>query len=293
MNTPFVKGPIQMLFSALCFAVMAYFAKLASANIPGSEVVFFRFLLGVVVALILAAIGRVDLRATRRELLVARGVFGGTAILLYFIAMDRGSMTNSTVLNDTYPIFVTMIAGFFLKERVSLLTWLCLAVAWVGVGLLIHPNLHHVYWPDILALLSGILSALAVLVVRQLRQNGESAWTVFFYLSLFGLLVSFFFAIPVWKWPDGRAGFFLTATALTGLIAQVTMTSAYKYCSASVGSILSMTTMVFAAVFGMAWLGEKLSAGEATGALLIALGGAAMAWLSNKEPETAVSQISA
>jgi drug/metabolite transporter (DMT)-like permease len=283
VNASLLKGPIQMLFSAFCFAVMAYFAKLASVNVPGPEVVFFRFLLGVVAAWFLAALGRVDLRTSRRDLLFARGIFGGTAILLYFIAMAKGSMTNSTVLNNTYPIFVTMIAAFFMKERVSVFTWLCLIVSWAGVGLLIHPDLHRIFWPDILALISGILSAFAVLVVRQLRQNGESAWTVFFYLSIFGLLVSLVFAIPVWQWPDATAWLFLLATAVTGLVAQITMTSAYKYCSAATGSILSMTTMVFAAVFGMAWLGEKLSTGEAMGAVLIALGGGAIAWMSNKE----------
>ncbi len=272
-----------MLFSAFCFAVMAYFAKLASATIPGSEVVFFRFLLGVVVAIILAAFGRVDLKATRRDLLIARGIFGGSAIILYFMAIAGGSLTNSTVLNNTYPIFATLIAVLVLKEKVPSSTWFSLIIAWVGVGFLIHPDFRHLFWPDLLGLASGVISGFAIVVVRELRKNGEPAWTVFFYLSLFGLVASLFFAIPEWVWPKPFAWWYLFATAALGLVAQVTMTSAYKYCSASSGSILSMTTMVFAALFGLVGLGETLSGPEALGAALIGVGGGLIAWLGNQD----------
>ncbi len=283
MRQSLVKGPIQMLFSAFCFAVMAYFAKLASATIPGSEVVFFRFLLGVIVAIILAAFGRVDLKATRRDLLIARGVFGGSAIILYFMAIAGGSLTNSTVLNNTYPIFATLIAVLALKEKVPSSTWFSLIIAWVGVGFLIHPDFQQLFWPDLLGLASGVISGFAIVIVRELRKNGEPAWTVFFYLSLFGLVASFFFAIPEWVWPNPLAWWYLFATAVLGLVAQVTMTSAYKYCSASSGSILSMTTMVFAAFFGMVGLGETLTGPEALGALLIGVGGGLVAWLGNQD----------
>ena len=43
-----------------------------------------------------------------------------------------------------------------------------------------------------------------------------------------------------------------------------------------------MTTMVFAAVFGLIWLGERLSPGEAGGAILIAISGVLIAWLGDR-----------
>ncbi len=283
MSPTIVKGPLQMIVSSFFFGLMAFYAKLASVTVSGQEVVFFRFLLGVIAALIMAALGRVDLRAQRKDLLIARGIFGGTAILLYFAAIAGGSVINSTVLNNSYPIYIVPLAALFLKEKITWPVCLSLLAAWFGVGLLVHPDFTRIFWPDLLALASGIVSACAIVVVRQLRKSGEPAWTVFFYLSIFGLIASLVCSLPVWVWPDANAWIYLSLTAVTGLFAQVMMTSAYKYINASAGSILSMTTMVFGSIFGLIGLGETMTFGEAAGALLIALGGGMVAWLNSRE----------
>jgi drug/metabolite transporter (DMT)-like permease len=280
MTSSFIKGPLQMIASSFFFALMAYYAKLASARIPAVEVAFIRFAVGALAVLILASFGRVDLRTRNKGLLIMRGTFGGVAILLYFLAMAGGSMTNSTILNSTYPIFSTLLAIFTLHERISWPTGLSLAVAWIGVGFLMHPDFHHVYWPDLLGLLSGVLSGLAVTMVRELRLNNESAWNVFFYLSVFGCLFSLLLAVPVWVWPNLRYWILLLVTGLLALIAQLMMTSAYKYCSTALGGVLSMTTMIFTAILGIFIVGERLTEGETVGALLILFGSILVVWLT-------------
>ncbi|HBE80015.1 MAG TPA: hypothetical protein DDW65_19880 [Firmicutes bacterium] len=275
-----VKGPLQMIASSLFFALMAYYAKLASAQIPGAEVTFIRFALGVVAVLFLAAFGFVDLRTRHKGLLVMRGTFGGVAVLLYFLALAGGSMTNSTILNNSYPIFSTVMAVFTLQEGISWATGLSLLVAWIGVGFLIHPNFHHLYWPDLMGLISGILSGVAVAMVRELRIKNESAWNVFFYLSLFGCIFSLLVALPVWVWPDWHYSLLLLITGILALAAQLMMTSAYKYCSTALGGVLSMTTMVFTAVLGICLVGERLTLGESVGAFLIIFGSIWVAWLT-------------
>jgi drug/metabolite transporter (DMT)-like permease len=97
-----IKGPLQMLASSLLFALMAYFAKLASTQVPAVEVAFIRFAVGTIVVLILAAFRIVDLRTSHKGLLFMRGTFGGVSVLLYFLALSGGSLTNSTILNNSY-----------------------------------------------------------------------------------------------------------------------------------------------------------------------------------------------
>lgn len=276
MNTSFVRGPLQMLFSALCFAVMALFAKLSAARVPGSEVAFVRFGFGIVVSLILATLGKVDLRTANRRLLILRGIFGAGGILLYFLALAGGSLTNATILNNAYPLFGAVVAAVVLGEPIGFVTGVCLVTAAVGMGLLVHPDFRHLFWPDWVALLSALLSGFAVVIIRELRRSGESTWTVFFYLSIFGFVASAFLAIPAWVWPDPRTAAYILLMAALGMIAQVTMTAAYKYCSTAVGGVLSMAMMLFAALLGLVTLGERLSLGEALGAALIALSSVAV-----------------
>ena len=52
------------------------------------------------------------------------------------------------------------------------------------------------------------------------------------------------------------------------------MTAAYKYCTASVGSVLSMSTALFASFIGIAFLGDKLTLIEGAGAFMILLSSA-------------------
>lgn len=282
MSSHFIKGPLQMLGSTIFMALMAYCAKLASAQIPGEEIALIRFIVGIATALILAGFGAVNLKTGNKRLLILRGTFGGLSILLYFLAMAKGSMTNSTILNNTFPIFATLIAAFTLHESLSWITGISLLVAWTGVGFLVHPDFHRIFWPDWIALLSGVLGGMAVVIVRELRQLNESSWSVFFYLSIFGCLFSLLVAIPVWVWPDLRNWLFVLAAGFFGLLGQLMATSAYRYCSMAVGGVLSMATIVFTAFAGITILGERPSSGEAVGAFLITAGSVLIVWLTGK-----------
>lgn len=278
-----VKGPVQMLGSSLLFAIMAYFVKKATmAGVPGAEVALIRFSFGLLTAICLGATGRINLRSSRKLLLVARGVFGGGAIILYFLALQNGTVTHGTILNNTYPIFAAVVAAVLLKEKMKWSVGLCLVTTWIGLGMLIHPEPGLFRFSDFLALCSGILGGIAVTIVRQLRRDGESAWSIFFYLSLFGWLASLMIALKDWVAPEPFAWVYMLLAAGLGMVAQVMMTSAYKYCQTAVGGILSMTTMVFSTFFGLTFLGERLLRIEAVGAVVVVLGSAWAVYEANR-----------
>lgn len=265
------KGPVMMLASALLFAVMGVFVKLASAALPAEEIAFVRFLFGVVVCLGLAANGSISLASEKKMLLLVRGVFGGLAVLLFFLAIGRGSLTNATVLNNTYPIFATIIAGICLHERPGGVGLCALGLAVVGVILLTNPDFGHLRVADLYGLTSGILAGVAIVVIRELRKT-ESAWSVFFWLSLFGMAFSGALALQRIVIPSLAGGIYMFLAAFFGMVAQVLMTSAYRFCTTSVGSVLSISTVLFSAVFGLLFLGDRLTVGEGVGAIIVVVG---------------------
>src|SRR6059036_3425356 len=71
-----------MAASAVCFALMALAAKLASARLSGVEVAFMRFAIMAVPVLAVPRLLRQALDFQRVDLLIYRGLFGGLAILL-------------------------------------------------------------------------------------------------------------------------------------------------------------------------------------------------------------------
>ncbi|MEW6266349.1 MAG: DMT family transporter [Thermodesulfobacteriota bacterium] len=277
-----VKGYLQMLCSSLAFALMVYFAKIAITEIPGPEITFFRFTIGLALVLGLSALGKVNLHATRKGLLVARSIMGGLAVLLLFMALTHGKMTNVTVLNSTHPLFAMIAAGLFLHERIHLVAVMSMAVSLLGIVLLINPDFNYVNLSDLLALASGMLAGLIMVTIREMRVSGESTWTILFYFTICGSIISLTISIPMWVWPSLRAGLNLLLVAGLSFIAQVTMTSSYKYCNVSVGGILSMTTIVFSAMIGYLVLGEKLTFSETLGGVLIVGGNVGILWFENR-----------
>jgi len=124
-----------MAASAVCFALMALAAKLASARLAGSEVAFMRFAIMAVPVLIVPRLLRQALDFQRLDLLIYRGIFGGLAILLYFLAIAHIPVGIATLLNYVSPVFSVAFAAIFLGERVDRRLVLPLVVAIVGMML--------------------------------------------------------------------------------------------------------------------------------------------------------------
>jgi len=267
-----ILGPVQMLLSAIAFAIMTYLAKLISSEISGAEVAFFRLFFGVMAVLLLACFRFVDITSNKKGLLVARGVFGGAAVLLFFLGIEKGTLTNSTVLNNTHPIFAAIISMIIIKEKLTLKIAACMLTAWIGIIVLIRPDINSIRIADLLSLASGVLGGFAITSVRQLRKNNESSWTIFLYFCIFGMVASLIYSIPIWKWPSLHQYVLLALVGLFGLLGQVMMTSAYKYCKAAVGGVLSMSTSVFTVIIGIFMLNENPNMFDIIGAGLIIAG---------------------
>lgn len=282
-----VMGPLQIIFSSLCFAFMSYYGKIATAHLPGPEVTFFRLAFGSLVVLGMALSGSVKLVTENIKLLMFRGFLGGAGVLLFFIALEKGTVTNSVVLQNTYPIFAALLSIYILKEKISLKTVIFMLVTFVGIIILIRPDVDHLRVGDLLALAAGFLGGFAVTAIRQLRKKDESVWTIFFHFCLFGAIISLVIALPYWKWPQSGEYLWLFLTAFLGLIGQVAMTSALKYCNAVVGGILSMSTCVFSFIIGIVLLHEKVGILDFIGIFLIIAGNVMVVAFEESKPKPA------
>ena len=183
-----------MLSSSL-FAFMAVLAKLASRHVPATEAAFVRFATGVVVTGAMWVTGRIDLRPRRWGWLVARGFFGGTAVVAYFSAMQRIPVGEATLLNYTQPVFTMLGAWLMLGERPPRRALFALPLTLVGVALIVglRPSDLRAETGPLLGLLSAVLSGVAVTSIRAARRQvpggppPESAWSVFFSFTVLGL----------------------------------------------------------------------------------------------------------
>jgi drug/metabolite transporter (DMT)-like permease len=285
-----------MVLSAACFAVMALLTKIASRHIPATQAAFVRFATGVVATGLLWSAGRVEIRPRRWGWLVARGFFGGTAVVAYFSAMQRIAVGEATLLNYTQPVFTMLGAWLLLGERPPRRALFALPLTLVGVSLIVGIRVTdlHASVGQLLGLTSAVLSGVAVTSIRAARREvpggppPETAWSVFFSFTALGLLVTLPTVLPPfgrWVTPTPREWGLLLGLGVASVVAQLLMTEALRHLRVGVAGVFSQLAAVFAIGAGATFLGDKLSPGflagaavTLTGVALVALGGTAGAF---------------
>jgi drug/metabolite transporter (DMT)-like permease len=273
----------MMAASSVCFALMAFAAKLAAERLSGGEIAFCRFAFMLIPVLAVPRIGRKAVEFQRLDLLAYRGIFGGTAVLLYFLAIAHIPVGIATLLNYSSPVFSVVFAALFLGERVDRRLLIPLAAALVGLVLTVMGDqatfFHFGFW-EMVGMASGVLSGAAVTAIRAARRT-EGSWAVYGSFSLCGLLATAPFALPGFAAPTLREWLLLATVGGASVVAQLLMTWAYRWVTNLEAGVISQLTVVISMLLGVVFLGDRLTPVQVLGGAL-ALGGViGVAWIQS------------
>lgn len=276
---------LLMAGSAACFALMAFATKLTAASgLSGSTIAFMRFAL-MLAPLAIPGIRRQALRFQRRDLLVYRGFFGGTAVLLYFLAIEHLPVGLATLLNYSSPIFSVVFAALFLGERVDRRLVLPVAGALAGLALVAGGGrtagelLGFGPW-EAAGLASAVLSGAAVTAIRAARRS-ESSWAIYGSFTLFGLLATAPLGLLGLRVPSPREWLLLGAVGTSSIAAQLLMTYAYRWVTNLQAGATAPLTVVGSMLLGAVFLGDRLAPAQIAGSLLTLGGVLGVVWLQS------------
>ncbi len=262
---------IMALASAL-YSGSAALVKLAAAELPSSEVVFFRS--GIMVLLLLtlsARRGDLSVQALlgqNRPLLFLRGMLGSVALLLFFFALSRMSVGDTLLIFQTTPVFVALVAWLTLRERQPWSFWLIAAVALGGVALIIRPSGDFGDLGALAILGAAMISGGAYTAVRKLRSERRDV-VVFYFAGLSTLM-----AIPVmlwagFAWPSPLTWLALGGIGVLSVVAQLLMTEAYALDKAGRVALANYTGPVVAILLDLVVWGVAPPWTTAAGGVLV------------------------
>jgi drug/metabolite transporter (DMT)-like permease len=260
---------LWMLFASFAFAAMGAAVKLASAYYSTSEIVMYRGLVGTLMLLFLVRLQRGTLRTAFPKEHLWRGMVGVVSLWLWFSAISRLPLAAAVTLNYMSPIWTAaflVCAGWWHgKKRAEWPLTGAIVLSFAGVTLVVRPAFEAQQWAGAaMALGSGMLAALAYLLVRRLSRMGEPEYRVVFYFSLMnvvaGLLGS---ALPA-STPDGanwhahgwRGAALLLAVGVAGTGAQLALTRAYRTGKTLVVANLQYTGIIFSSAWGILLWGD-------------------------------------
>ena len=266
------RALVLMLGSAVMFGAMAFAAKLASARLTGSQVALVRFAIGLTPALLIPSYRRSAFTFNRWDLLLYRGLFGGLAVLFYFLAIEHTHVGVATLLNYTAPLFSGILSVLFIGERITPRVLIPLPVALAGVYLVVSANarpgdvLGFGKW-ELVGVLSAVCSGAAVTAMRAARR-GENSWSVYTSFCTFGVLVTAPLGIATWKTPTAHEWAPLLATALLAIGAQLLLTFSLRWVDAMTVGVISQLAVLVSMVLGVGMLGETIPTTAMIGAAL-------------------------
>lgn len=251
---------LWMLLACAMFAIMGACVKVAAdlgASLP--QVVLFRGIPSVFLLFMWARFYRRALAPTSWRLHVWRNVAGVASMWLGFYALAELPLSTAISLNYTAPLF---IAGWMLgwggsqRDPVRIVAVL---FGFLGVVGILRPSIEHDHLlAAALGLLAGALSAVAVMQLRELGRVGEPEWrTVLIFSSCVCLSSLAGLALDGWRPLDIRAWLALTGLGSSGMIGQLAMTRAFGLGSALLTAALQYTTIIFAALLGIIFWGDR------------------------------------
>ncbi len=271
------KGVCQMSLAMLISGSVGAFVLLS--GLPVTDVVFWRCVIGAVALFIFIRFSKEPFsRLTRVTLTLA--ILGGVALvinwLLLFAAYERVSIGLATVVYNTQP-FMLVLMGMLSGERVTLVKWSWLALAFVGVVVLLSSELtqsHGSSWliGITLALGAAFFYALTAIITRKLRPIPPQ------HIAFIQVLTGVVMLLPLAQMPalsrEFPWGILLTLGIVhTGVMYQLLYSAIQKLPTPIIGS-LSFIYPVVAIVVDNLIFGHTLSVIQLAGGTLILLAAA-------------------
>ena len=270
---------LWMIFGSVCFGTMNALVKWTSFHADVWMIIMVRSAVIALAVAIFAGSRGLSLKVNDKRKMLLRCVVGMTAMILYFTALGRIPIGQAVTLQYTAPLFVALLSGRVIRERVEPMVALLVVSAFAGIVLIVSPDLSSIDSDALLALGSGFFAAMAYMYVRELR-NTDSASSVVFWFAAFSVVGSIFQALP-----DVAGLEWETVAALIGIGigaggGQVGITMAYHRANAAWVSAFSYLTVIVATFYGFTLFNETLVTSDWLGGLLIVGSGIVLIFMS-------------
>ncbi len=275
-QTNFKLGTAWMLLSLGGFAfnslVIARVSLVHGHTSPWAAM-FLRGLVGLLTVQALAP-GMLRLQWKRlftERLLAERGLIGTLGIASFYATLGALGAGKATLINNSWSVFAAVMAAIFLGERLGLVRFLGLCVALSGLALLlgvgwdILGTVHAFEW---LAVVGAVLSAWAVVAIRQLSATHSSA-LIYASQCIYCLLVALPFAGTDLAAMSGAQWGWICGAAVAVSLAQLAMTEGFRYLTVSAGGAFQMGLPLVISSLSVVLFGETFSHSQIWGAFLI------------------------
>ncbi len=267
------KLAIFLIITSVFFGtVMLSFLKIAQEDVNVYVAGFFRFFLGLVIILPYVIKNKdVVLKTTHLKQHFLRAILGLPAMLVYFSALVLLPIEKLTAISFVVPLMVTILAVFFLGEKIYIYRTLALLLGFSGMLVIIRPGFVDISIGVYMVLFSALLWSINIIITKKISKD-DSAITILAYQSIFMSLLSFLIVLFFWEMPSLKTFIYLILAAMCGTVLHLTLNHAFKLVDVSMTQPYSFLNLVFASIIGYFVFDEMPDLYTWIGALIIFTG---------------------
>ncbi len=252
-------GALLILASEFFLVSAGMVIKHLNGVVSTEQTVFFRNAFALL--LLLPWLWRNGVQAVKTDCLhlhFLRSLLGVTAMTCMFYAWAHLPLAQSALLKQTMPLFVPIVAFFWMGERLSWRNFVAIGLGFVGVLLVLNPFQEAAVFnlAVALGLFGAIMGGSTKVSIRRMRSSEEPALRVVFYFALFASALSVIPAALAWLPLTGETLLWLFLLGVLATLAQWLLTAAYGHAPAGQLGAFTYASVIFAAVLGW-WLWDE------------------------------------
>ena len=250
----------------LSFVVMKDAIQRQSVN----NFLFTRFTLAVIVMILIRP---QTIKLFNKDLLQRgglAGIFLGLGYIAQTLGLERTGAAITGFITGLYVVLTPLIASIVLKEKITKFTWLCIAVATFGLGLLSIRGF-SVGIGEMFVLASAVLFAAHIIALSKWSLGRDVYAMTVIQLTMCAILAGLASAVEGYLLPPDRGVWsvvIFTAVFATA-VAFIVQTWSQAHISATKVAVILTMEVVFAALFAILLGGERLTLQTAIGGNLV------------------------
>lgn len=265
-----------MLLATFLFSCMNVLVKFVS-HIPAVEIVFFRCVVSLSMSYVVLKSQGVYLWGNNHRLLIARGLSGAVALVLYFVLLQQIPLATAVTLQFLSPIVTAFLGVLLLGERVRRWQWLFFLISFGGMLVINGFDTRISTVHLLMGIVAAVGSGLAYTIIRKLSQR-EHPLVIVLYFPLVTMPIVGLYSAFHWVMPQGWDWAFLLGIGTFTQFAQYFMTKAYQAEEVSKVANLKYLSIIYALSFGFIFFDETFNVMTYAGMALVLAGVVLNVW---------------
>ena len=274
-NNSFKK--LNLILASFFFSLMTVCVKKIDNRIPIYELVFFRSLLSLFITSLIINKKNLNPWGKNKPLLILRGILGTIALVCIFYAIKNMPLNISTVIQYTYPIFISIFAGILINEKITKNLIIASITGWLGILIILNPyqlsslNIELDKFTVLIAFLGAISTALAYITVKKLSLT-EDIFIIIKYFPLISLITLSPVVFFNWVTPNMNDLIWIIGIGMFTQAGQTFLTIGLKKLQTSEAARINYLQVLFGSLWGIMFFNELININFIVGAVLVLLG---------------------